>query len=109
MLNQLGLLLYTKVFGQYVGSDTFNNKYYQSKKQANLKRWVVYNGYYDPSKIPAEWHSWLHFTQDHPPQMASKTWIPNTTGTKFAQKNISSIENIPQTALNCYERWTPDK
>ena len=34
-----GTFLKTLFFGKYVGSDTYGNKYYQSKKN---ERWVVY-------------------------------------------------------------------
>jgi NADH:ubiquinone oxidoreductase subunit len=109
MLNRIGLLLYTKLFGQYVDTDAFGNAYYQTKHHQNIKRWVLYNGIYDPSKIPADWQAWLSFMQDSPPKRNQSDWAPNTTGTKFAQNKITSIENIPQTTLNYYDSWTPDK
>ena len=109
MLNRWGLLLFTKLFGQYIGTDGSNNIYYKTKNSAPEKRWVIYNGIYDSSKIPAEWYSWLHFMLDSPPKKDTKIWIPNTTGTKFAQKSITSIEKIPQTALNCYSSWSPNR
>lgn len=109
MLNRIGLLFYTKFFGKLTGSDVFNNRYYCSKNLTNGKRWVVYNGVNDPSKIDANWFAWLHFMTDAAPSQKNANWIPNTTGTKFAQKMITSIENIPRTALNYYESWSPDK
>lgn len=109
MLNRWGLLLYTKIFGQYVDTDTSNNVYYKTKNSIPEKRWVIYNGIYDSSKIPANWHSWLHFMRDTPPEKDTHMWIPNTTGTKFAHKQITSIEKIPQIALDCYSSWSPNK
>jgi NADH:ubiquinone oxidoreductase subunit len=109
MLNRIGLLLYTKFFGQLVGCDIYNNRYYKSKKATQDKRWVVYNGVNDPSKIDAQWFAWLHYIEDTIPSKRKSEWLPNTTGTKFARKMITSIENIPQTALNYYESWSPDK
>lgn len=109
MLNRLGLLLYTKLFGRYIDADIFGNSYYQTRNSKKIKRWIIYNGLYDPSKIPAEWHAWLSFNKDSPPKRNQKNWIPNTTGTNFAQNQITSIENIPQTALNYYDSWSPDK
>lgn len=109
MLNHLGLLFYTKLLGTLIGCDAFNNRYYQLKFSTKEKRWVVYNGVNDPSKIDASWFSWLHFMTDTHPSKSHTNWRPNSTGTKFAQKMITSIENIPQTALNCYESWSPDK
>jgi|TARA_B100002051_G_scaffold243290_1_gene249060 NADH dehydrogenase len=49
----------TILFGKFVGKDSFGNKYYESK---NGKRWVIYSGEIDASKIPVEWYSWIHFT-----------------------------------------------
>lgn len=107
MLNQLRLLLYTKFFGKRVGIDSFNNSYYCTRNISSEKRWVIYNGVYDPSKIPANWYGWLHFLINTPPSFTSTNWIPNTTGTTFAQKYITSIENIPQSALKYYNGWSP--
>ena len=28
------------------------------------KRWVIYSGEFDASKIPSEWYSWIHFTKN---------------------------------------------
>ena len=40
--------------------DNSGNKYYESKKG---KRWVIYNGEVEASKIPNEWYSWMHHTK----------------------------------------------
>jgi NADH:ubiquinone oxidoreductase subunit len=108
MLSRFGLLLYTKIFGRYIGQDRFNNRYYTTKTNPK-KRWVLYNGVYDPSKISVEWYGWLHFLNDTPLSSTLHTWVPNTTGTQFAKKYITSIENIPQSALNCYGSWSPNR
>ena len=57
----LGTRIYTLIFGKIKGSDEFGNKYYESR---NGKRWVIYNGEIDASKIPNEWYSWIHFTKN---------------------------------------------
>ena len=57
----LSTKLKTIFFGRFVGSDTFGNRYYESKSG---KRWVIYSGEIDASKIPVEWYSWIHFTQN---------------------------------------------
>ena len=38
------------------------NKYYKSKSG---RRWVIYNGEIEASKIPNEWYSWMHYTQNN--------------------------------------------
>jgi NADH dehydrogenase len=55
----LGTRIKTILFGKLIGEDSFGNKYYESKKG---KRWVIYYGEVDASKIPVEWFSWMHFT-----------------------------------------------
>ena len=57
----LGTRIKTILFGKFVGQDSFGNKYYESK---NGKRWVIYSGEIDASKIPVEWFSWIHFTSN---------------------------------------------
>ena len=53
--------------GKFVGNDEFGNRYYEGK---NGKRWVIYKHTIDASKIPVEWYSWIHFTQN---QIEKKT------------------------------------
>tara|TARA_B110000444_G_C18712582_1_gene534412 strand:- start:637 stop:993 length:357 start_codon:yes stop_codon:yes gene_type:complete len=57
----IGTKLQTLFSGKFVGKDNHGNKYYQSK---NGKRWVIYNGEVEASKIPSEWYSWMHFTNN---------------------------------------------
>ena len=56
-----GTRLHTLLFGKFVGQDNFGNKYYRSK---NGKRWIIYKEEIDASKIPNEWYSWIHFTNN---------------------------------------------
>jgi NADH:ubiquinone oxidoreductase subunit len=62
--------IYTYFHGKLVGSDAFGNKYYIEKKPTKNrreKRWVMYKGAAEPSKVPPQWHGWLHHTFDAPP------------------------------------------
>ena len=89
-----GTRLKTILSGKFVGEDSFGNKYYESKKG---KRWVIYNGEVDASKIPVEWYSWIHFTpnkieKDHnlKKYQWQKSHQANLTGTEeayFPNKN----------------------
>ncbi len=81
----IGTRLQTIFFGKFVGKDSLGNKYYQNKTG---KRWVIYNGEIDASKIPSEWYSWMHFTKNkienvHTLQKYEwqKSHQPNQTGT----------------------------
>ena len=53
----LGTRLQIFFSGKLVGTDKDGNKYYESKSG---RRWVVYNGEVEASKIPNEWYSWMH-------------------------------------------------
>ena len=44
--------------GTFVGEDTQGNRYYRNAD--NSRRWVIYKGLAEPSRIPPEWHHWLH-------------------------------------------------
>ena len=57
----LGTRIYTLFFGKYKGNDYFGNKYFQSKSG---RRWVIYNGEIDATKISNVWYSWIHFTKN---------------------------------------------
>ena len=57
----LGTRIYTFLFGKKVGEDQFGNKYYESKSG---KRWIIYKGEIDATKIPNNWYSWIHFTKN---------------------------------------------
>ena len=63
----IGTRLFTWMRGELVGSDAQGNKYYQDKRVIpgrRRKRWVMYNGVAEASRVPAEWHGWLHYTTD---------------------------------------------
>jgi NADH:ubiquinone oxidoreductase subunit len=117
MLSRIGTYLYTRWFGTLMGQDDFGNSYYQLKKNNALpkskqKRWVLYNGISDASKIPAEWHGWLHKTYENPlkpiPGPFRKSHLPNSTGSVYLDKHINCIENIEPVRLRSYEPWTPN-
>jgi len=58
----LGTRIYTLLNGKFIGKDDFGNKYYENKKKN--KRWVIYKGEIDASKISNNWYSWIHFTKN---------------------------------------------
>lgn len=99
--------LFIKTFSNKVGSDEFGNQYYQNKRG---KRFVVYKGIAEPSKIPFEWHGWIHYTTNVAPikfdtKKASwqKIHLPNLTGTK----NAYSPKNSTAKIKSFYQPWTP--
>ena len=66
----IGTMLYTARKGEHVGTDAQGNKYYRSKPKEGEKerRWVIYDGNNDASRVPAEWHGWLHGAFDDVPE-----------------------------------------
>ena len=63
----LGTWLFTKMRGERVGTDAEGNHYYQDKRVIagrRRKRWVMYNGVVEASRVPPEWNGWLHYTTD---------------------------------------------
>ncbi len=117
-----GTQLFTRRFGREVGRDDQGNIYYISKTGAQTKggerRWVNYNGIPEASRIPPEWHLWLHKTVDTTPlerplkpRIWEKPWVPNLTGTPGAHAPSGSLAVTTQRARTTgdYEAWSPDQ
>jgi NADH:ubiquinone oxidoreductase subunit len=114
--------LYTWLRGVQVGTDSFGNRYYRDKTGATRfdgrreKRWVLYNGEPEASKVPPEWHGWLHHMVNAPPDPdALKVWpwqkehVPNLTGTPLAYRppgHDFKGGHRPK-ATGDYEPWVP--
>lgn len=101
--------------GDQVGADSLGNVYYRSKK--GDRRWVVYNGSNDASRIPPEWYSWMHHQIEGlpdeslpPPQKFQKPPKPNLTGTAEAYRPAGALERggQRQAASGDYQAWTPN-
>lgn len=118
MINPLGTYVYTWINGQYVGEDSFGNRYYEHKKNSTRplnkqKRWVLYKGLLEASKISSQWHGWMHFSFDAPLDLSKQySWqkphTPNMTGTKYAYRYHSSIDKVSRRVLHNYESWKPE-
>lgn len=89
----IGTKIYTWLNGQFVGEDEFGNRYFHERvipKSRRRSRWVMYKGKAEASKVPPQWHRWLHYAADKPPQSNKRTYewesahLPNLTGTVHA-------------------------
>ncbi|MBM5782793.1 MAG: NADH:ubiquinone oxidoreductase subunit NDUFA12 [Pelagibacterales bacterium] len=98
-----------------IGQDEFGNQYFQGKK--DKKRFVIYNGIAEPSKIPANWHGWMHYTTNKAPinmntnrQAWQKSHFPNLTGTSNAYTPKGHLNNggIRSKVSSDYEAWNPE-
>lgn len=113
----IGTWLFTKMRGELVGTDAEGNRYFLDKRTIpglRRKRWVMYNGVVEASRVPAEWHGWLHHTTDAIPAEggpARKTWqkdhIPNLTGTSHAYRPPGHTLEIGDKPKPAYEAWRP--
>lgn len=120
----IGTRLYTWWRGEQVGVDAFGNRYYREKGGVRRdvgglgreRRWVIYHGEVDGSKVPAEWHAWLHHTVDTPPlgERRKQPWvkphIPNLTGTPLAYRprGHELMGGHRAKATGDYEPWRPE-
>ena len=76
--------------------------FYTNYESTKGKRWVIYADEIDASKIPVEWHSWIHFTPNKVEKIHDfkkydwqKPHKPNLTGTEeayYPNKNKDAIE-----------------
>ena len=103
----LGTRIQILLFGKFVGEDKLGNKYYESKSG---KRWIVYNGEIEASKIPNEWYSWMHYINNNIQnlhQIKKYDWqkehLPNQTGMESSyhpKKNKDAVKKKYSTWKN---------
>lgn len=108
--------------GVFKGQDELGNRYYEARDNSDSyddrkRRWVIYNGYAEASKVPPDWHGWLRYTFDETPVEApllrrawEKDHLPNLTGTIHAYHPQGAISRggDRQKATGDYEAWTPE-
>ena len=110
----VGTALFTWRHGREVGSDLHGNIYYEGRKDG--RRWVIYNGSNDASRVAPAWFSWLHhqtdiLPSDLPPARAwEKPYQHNLTGTAQAYRPPGALEagGRRPAATGDYEPWSPD-
>ena len=110
----LGTRLWTWRKGEPVGKDDAGNQYF--RERGGRRRWVVYNGEAEASRIPPGWHAWMHHRVDDPPEGIYKPreWEkphePNWTGSARAYRPPGSVLNPkPRTPARAdYEPWSPE-
>ncbi|WP_085905313.1 NADH:ubiquinone oxidoreductase subunit NDUFA12 [Kiloniella majae] len=121
----LGTRLFTWLKGELVGQDQDGNKFYRTKGGSEVhknslrseRRWVIYNGEPEASRVSADWHAWIHHTTDElPPEggYAKHDWQqehqPNKTGTAEAyrpQGSMLKAGDRPRVSSD-YDAWQPE-
>ena len=103
---------YTWRKGVHVGEDAQGNVFYETRD--GKRRWVIYNGDVEASRISADWHGWLHHTFKEPPTktpLTHKLWEKphqeNLTGTAMAYAPAGSIRAEKPADRSDYEAWQP--
>jgi NADH:ubiquinone oxidoreductase subunit len=111
-----GTALFTRRFGDEVGKDEAGNLYYQDKKQPD-RRWVIYNGANDGSRVPPDWQLWLRGTIAELPEKAlpavrkfQQKPTPNLTGTMAAFRPDGALGSgrLRPASTGDYEPWIPE-
>ena len=109
----LNTQLFTWRKGVRVGEDELGNIFYENSDKS--KRWVIFNGEIEASKISPDWHGWLHHTWDEPPTdkpFQHKSWQKphqeNLTGTLAAYAPAGSIRKAEPADRSDYEAWVPE-
>lgn len=115
----IGTRVHTWLFGEYVGTDAFGNRYFRDRRtrgQKRERRWVLYNGEVEASRVPPEWHAWLHRIVVDPPkaeELKARPWqkphLPNLTGSDQAYRPPGHTLKGGQRARGTgdYEPWIP--
>ena len=109
----LNTQIYTARKGVKVGEDNEGNVFYQNADDS--KRWVIFNGEAEASRIDPDWHGWLHRTWDEPPTdkpLQHKSWEKphqeNLTGTALAYAPSGSLRRQDPIERKDYEAWSPE-
>ena len=99
--------------GVKVGEDNQGNVYYTSAD--GKRRWVIYNGEMEASRISPDWHGWLHHTYEKTPLEAPlkhKVWEKphqeNLSGSDLAYAPKGSIRRGEPELRRDYEAWQPE-
>ena len=112
----LGTSLWTRLRGDEAGRDEAGNIYYRSSKDPG-RRWVIYAGANDGSRVPPSWQLWLRGTIDDVPDKAlppvrqfQRKPEANLTGTMAAFRPDGALGSgkVRPASTGDYEPWIPE-
>ena len=105
--------------GKLVGTDSYGNRYYTERRPGRgrrPRRWVLYKGDPEATKVPPEWYGWLHHTAAEPLAPTSpfhRPWQikhkPNRSGSAEAYRPSGHllVGGSRAHASGDYEPWVP--
>lgn len=111
-----GTTFVSRRHGEEVGRDEAGNVYFRHRDDPK-RRWVIYDGSNDSSRVPPVWNAWLRGTIDElpdkamPPRRAfEQAPQPNLTGTIAAYRPGGSLaaKGARQVSTGDYEAWKPE-
>ncbi|WP_324808641.1 NADH:ubiquinone oxidoreductase subunit NDUFA12 [Sphingomonas sp. LY29] len=111
-----GTSLFSRRHGEEVGRDDAGNIYFRHRKDPH-RRWVMYDGPNDSSRVPPGWNAWLRGTIDDIPEKSLPPRRPfeqapsvNLTGTPNAYRPGGSLARggVRPIATGDYEAWKPE-
>ncbi|MBU2982109.1 NADH:ubiquinone oxidoreductase subunit NDUFA12 [Lentibacter algarum] len=104
---------YTWRKGTKVGEDAAGNTFFETRD--GKRRWVIFNGEAEASRVDPDWHGWLHHTFKEPPTerpLPHKVWEKphqeNLTGTALAYAPAGSLRRVSPKKQSDYEAWAPE-
>jgi NADH:ubiquinone oxidoreductase subunit len=108
----LNTQIHTWLKGVRVGEDDGGNIFYETRD--GKRRWVIFNGEAEASRISPDWHGWLHHTYKEAPTekpLVHKAWEKphqeNLTGSAMAYTPAGSLRAAKPADRSDYEAWQP--
>ncbi len=111
-----GTALFSHRHGEEAGRDEAGNVYFRHRKDP-ARRWVIYDGANDSSRVPPGWNAWLRGTIADVPDKAlperrafEQPPQANITGTDDAFRPSGSLtrSGVRPAATGDYQAWKPD-
>ena len=111
-----GTAIFSRRHGREVGRDQAGNVYFQHRTNPN-RRWVIYHGSNEASRVPPDWQLWLRGTIEElpdkvlpPTRRFQKDPTPNLTGTMAAFRPDGALGSgkVRPAATGDYEPWIPE-
>ena len=116
--NSIFFKIYCLIFAKKIGVDEYGNTYftkksYSPKNNFRERRFIIYNGIVEASKVPQRWNAWLHHVEEDPPEnnVSKPSWSkkhsPNLTGTPFSYEY--KLDESINTKRKKTSIWKPDE